>query len=194
MHRAVLVPALARLGVSVGVFGGAFFLIALVLTMLFSPDRFPVHVGDKTVRLHELEAEEKDLIATKANLMSERQKILADSDAPVLHQVEKLRALTSPIGSALLGVEDVRQRFRTVSSDPISLPGISFDGQVNVLKLSGDVRDAGGRSMQILASFVDELRTLPFFESVSEPEYKAEPLQGGGTLSRFSITLRFAHE
>lgn len=190
----VLLPAVARLGVPVGIFGGAFFVIAVILTMLFSPDRFPVRVGDKTVRLHELEAEEKTLIVTKADLMEERKKILADSDAPVLHQVEKLRALTSPVGSALLSIEDVRRSFRIGNADPISLPGIAFSGETNAITLSGDVRDAGGRSMQILASFVDELRAIEAFESVSEPEYKSDPLPDGGTSSHFSLTLRFRHE
>lgn len=190
----VLLPAIARLGVSVGVFGGTFFVIAVIVTMLFSPDRFPVRVGDKTVRLHELEAEEKSLIVKKADLMEERKKILADSDAPVLHQVEKLRALTSPVGSALLSIEDVRHSFRIGSTDPISLPGISFSSEANAITLVGDVRDPSGRSMQILASFVDELRAIESFASVSEPEYKAEPLKDGGTLSHFSLTLRFPHE
>lgn|GEM_PF-1513805 len=190
----VLLPAVARLGVPVGIFGATFFLIAVILTMLFSPDRFPVRVGDKTVRLHELEAEEKNLIVKKADLMEERKKILADSDAPVLHQVEKLRALTSPVGSALLRIEDVRRGFRINNADPISLPGIAFSSEMNAISLSGDVRDAGGRSMQILASFVDELRAIESFESVSEPEYTSKPLPDGGTLSQFTLTLRFRHE
>lgn len=190
----VLLPAIARLGVPVGIFGGTFFVIAVILTMLFSPDRFPVRVGDKTVRLHELEAEEKSLIVKKADLMEERKKILADSDAPVLHQVEKLRALTSPVGAALLSVEDVRRSFRIGDADPISLPDIAFSSETNAITLSGDVRDAGGRSMQILASFVDELRAIESFESVSEPEYKSEPLPDGGTSSHFSLTLRFPNE
>lgn len=190
----VLLPAIARLGVPVGIFGATFFVIAVILTMLFSPDRFPVRVGDKTVRLHELEAEEKNLVIKKADLMEERKKILADSDAPVLHQVEKLRALTSPVGSALLSIEDVRRSFRIGNADPISLPGIAFSSETNAIILSGDVRDAGGRSMQILASFVDELRAVESFESVSEPEYKSEPLPDGGTSSHFSLTLRFRNE
>lgn len=190
----VLVPALARLGLSVGVFGATFFVIAIVLTMLFSPDRFPVRVGEKTVRLHELEAEEKRLIAEKADLLEERKKILADTDAPVLHQVQKLRALMPPVGSALLRIEEVRRSFAVGSHDPISLPQISFREQDAAVRISGEVRDVNNASMQILASFVDELRALPSIESVSEPEYTSEPLPEGGTLSRFSITLRLAHE
>lgn len=191
---AVLVPAIARLGLPVGIFGATFFLIALSLTMLFSPDRFPVRVGDKTVRLHELESEEKGLQNKKAELTEERRRILADSDAPVLHQVERLRSEMSPVGSAMLSVEDVRRSFRSPSADPISLPGVFFDGTANALVLDGEIRDTGGRSMQLLATFVDELRAIPDFVSVSEPEYTSEPLPGGGSLSKFTLTLRFHRE
>ncbi len=190
----VILPALARLGVSVGIFGITFFIITLILTLLFSPDRFPVRVGEKTVRLHELEAEEKRLKILQADLLQERQKILADSDAPILRQVEKLRTLITPVGSVLLSIEDVRQSFRVGMGDPISLPYVKFDATANALVLSGEVRDASGRSMQILSSFVDELRALPACESVSEPEYLSELLPDGGTVSRFSLTLRFPHE
>lgn len=190
----VLLPAIARLGLPVGIFGATFFLIAVVLTMLFSPDRFPVRVGDKTVRLHDLESEEKSLQNKKAELMEERRKILADSDAPVLHQVERLRSAMSPVGAGMLSVEDVRRSFRSPSADPISLPGVSFDGTANALVLHGEVRDTGGRSMQLLATFVDELRAIPDFDSVSEPEYTSEPLPGGGSLSTFTLTLRFHRE
>lgn len=190
----VLMPAIARLGVPVGVFGLSFFVITVLLTLLLSPDRFPVRVGDKTVRLYDLETEEKSLKAKQADLLEERQKILADSEAPVLHQVEKLRSSILPVGSAMLSIEDVRRSFRAGTSDPISFPGVMFDATANTLTLVGEVRDAGGRSMQILASLVDELRVIAAFESVSEPEYVSELLAGGGTVSRFSITLRFFHE
>ncbi len=190
----VLIPAIGRLGVPVGIFGITFFLIAITLTLVFSPDRFPVRVGDKTVRLHELEAEEKSLKLTQVDLMKERQKILADADAPVLDQIAKLRTQTVPVGSAMLAVENVRWSFHAGMSDPISLPTVTFDAAAHTLMLGGDVRDAAGRSMQILATFIDELRALPNFESVSEPEYLSEPLPDGGTVSRFSLILRFPHE
>ncbi len=189
--RSVLVSTAAKLGVPIGVFGVTFFLIALALTIVFSPDRFPVRVGDKTVRLYELESEEKNLKVRHADLLEERQKILANADAPVLAQIGKLRTLTTPVGSAMLRVDDVRRSFRTPSHDPISLPGVTFDAEARTLTLTGDVRDPGGRSMQILASFIDELREIAIVESVSEPEYTSEPLPLGGTLSHFSVTLRF---
>ena len=190
----VLIPAISRLGVPVGIFGVTFLLIALMLTLLFSPDRFPVRVGDKTVRLYELEDEERSLKMQQVHLLEARQKILADTDAPVLQQVAKLRSLMLPVGSAMLSIEEVRRSFRVGTSDPIALPGVSFDASSYALVLDGQVRDTGGRSMQILASFVDELRDIPVFDSVSEPEYSSDPLADGGTLSHFTITLRFHHE
>jgi hypothetical protein len=126
--------------------------------------------------------------------LEERRNILANSDAPVLRQVEKLRGETSPIGAAMLAIEDIRKSFKTPNSDPISLPGVQYDHEKNALTIEGDVRDPSGRSMQILATFVDELRAHAIFESVSEPEYESEPLKEGGTRSPFILTLRFPHE
>lgn len=190
----VLIPAIARLGLPIGIFGIAFLLIALSLTILFSPDRFPVRIGDKTVRLHDLESEGKSLTGQQADLLEQRQKILADSDAPILRQVKKLRSLLLPVGAAMLSIEDVRRSFSTGTTDPISLPGVTFDASKNALSLSGEVQDSSGRSMQILASFVDELRDITAFDSISEPEYVSRQLPDGRTVSPFTLTLRFHHE
>jgi hypothetical protein len=184
---AVLLPALSKLGVPVGIFGAAFFVIAVVITLLFSPDRFPVRAGDKTVRLYDLESEERALKSRKAELLETRQKILGSSEATILRQVEKLRADITPVGTVLLGIETVRASFKAAGNDPISIPQVNFDG--THLTIGGEVRDSSGRSMQVLASFVDELRALGAVTSVSEPEYKTNTLPDGTTVSPFTITL-----
>lgn len=188
----VLVSAIRRMGLPLFIFGSIFFLISVALQFIVSPDRFPVRMGDKTVPLIELEEEEKRLRSRQAELLETRARILASSNAPVLLRVERLREDILPVGAALLAVEDMRSSFGTGGADPIALARIDFAEEKIVL--GGDVRDTAGRSIQILASFVDGLRTIPFLSSVSEPEYRADPLDGGGTIAPFSLTLTLRHD
>lgn len=171
------------------IFGAVFCLMSVALTYVVSPDRFPVKVGENTVRLKDLEDEERRLKAAYAELTEARARLLQSADAPVLRQVETLRSMVVPIGSVLLGIEDVRRGFRIADADPVALSTVRYDGERRSVAIGGDVRDTAGRSMQILASFVDGLRSLPSVASVSEPEYRATPLTGGGTSSPFAVTL-----
>lgn len=189
----VLVPALSRLGFPVLLFGGVFLGLTVVLTVLVSPDRFPVRVGDRIVRLSELEAEEKALRVSEATLLKTRASLKTEEKAPVLHQVAKLKATLTPVGRSLLLVDQVRLSFKNASTDPISLPRIHVrtDGTIVI---GGEVRDLGGRSVQLLASFVDGLRDLPTVASVSEPEYLSAQEKDGTSVSPFTLTLTLNHD
>lgn len=183
-----VVRTIERMGVSVAIFGVVFVLVAIVVTLVVSPDRFPVRLGDSIVRLSELQAEESKLKKLQADLLEERQKLLQDSNVPVLHQVEKLRQDVLPVGSVLLALEDVRKSFKVGTSDPIALPKIEFQSENGKLILGGVVRERSGQSLQILASFVDGLRRIPLLESVTEPEY-IQNKEDEWFVSPFTITL-----
>lgn len=180
----VLLPAIAKLGLPMLIFGVVFIILAWVLTMLVSPDRFPVRVGESIVRLADLQSEERRLKSKQAELLDERKEILENTDAPVLRQVEQRRAGTISIGGILQAVNDTRATFKLGASDPIAIPGVYFDLSHRKLTISGTVTDPGNRSIQILASFVDGLRKIPGVAAVSEPEYAAQE-----SVAPFSITL-----
>lgn len=196
----VLIPAIARLGLPVLIFGASFLLLSVALTYLVSPDRFPVRMGDKIVRLADVQAEEYALSVKQADLLDERAKILRDSDAPVLTQVMKLRSAVDPIGTVLLEIDRVRASFRNGNIDPVSLPLVQFDGSSHTLTLGGTVTDPGGRSVSILSSFVDELRKIPMLQSengrtpvTDPPEYVQHDAPGGGTISPFTVVITIPH-
>ncbi|MDD5055156.1 MAG: hypothetical protein PHZ00_02710, partial [Candidatus Peribacteraceae bacterium] len=180
-------PALSRLGLSFFVFGAVFLGLMIGVTALVSPDRFPVHLRDRTVRLADLTAEQEKLTQEHATLLAARATLEERVQAPVLRQVQSLRHGADPLGAALLAIDDVR----TGLDAAISLPQVSFVAAAGTLKLGGEVRDPQGRSVQLLASFVDGLRALPLVASVTEPEYRVDPIPSGGTASPFilSITL-----
>lgn len=196
----VLLPAVARLGVPVLLFGTVFLLLSFALTFLVSPDRFPVRMGDKVVRLSDLQTEEYSLKTRQAELLDERAKNLKDADAPVLTQVTKLRSEFDAVGPLLLEVEKTRKSFAVGDNDPIRMPKVEYDAPTHRLTLGGDVTDPSGRSVSILSSFVDALRKLPMLQTdsgrtaVSDPsEYVQSSASGGGTVSPFSIVITLPH-
>ncbi|MFA5800317.1 MAG: hypothetical protein WC840_05170 [Candidatus Peribacteraceae bacterium] len=185
----VLLPALGRLGVPLCVFGAVFLLATVLLTVLLTPDRFPVRLGDRIVRIRDLESEEKALVSRQAELLSAREKLGSESRSPVLHEVMKLKKDILPVGPALLSIDDVRRSFASRDADPISLPQVEVRGEEGKILLSGEARSDSGRSIQLLARFVDSLRASPLFQSVSEPEYKQVNAPDGTTVSPFSLTI-----
>jgi hypothetical protein len=160
-----------------------------------SPDRFPVRVGDRIVRLSELQEEEKLLRKKQGELLIEREKLLANSDAPVLTQLGKLRAETDSLGPILLEIDAVRRSFIVNDIDPIRIPEVTYDGAARTLTIGGQVIDPAGRSVSILSRFVDALRNIPRLQStekqtVSDPaEYAQRDRAEGGSISDFSIRI-----
>ncbi len=187
----MFLQTLERLGFSALIFGIVFFAATVAITLLLSPDRFPVRIGDRVVRLIDLEAEQKALLVEKVELEAGHD-VSLDSRAPVLHQLSLLKPRITPVGTVLLAIDDVRVRFRTESVDPISLPRISVTSGT-VITLGGEVRDSNGSTMRTLASFVDGLRAIPSVLSVSEPEYSEKKDAAGIGISPFSITLTLPH-
>ena len=169
-------------------FGIVFMTSTVVITQLITPDRFPVRIGDRVVRLVDLEAEQKQLLSAKADLLT-KPSPFTQSRAPVLHQLIFLRGSVTPMGQAFLAIDDIRVSFRTGDSDPISIPEMEARGSGGLILLGGETRDAGGRSMQILASFVDGLRAIPLVASVSEPEYQKKKNADGTESTPFAVTV-----
>ncbi len=191
--KGVLLPAVSTLGLSMFVFGAVFFLSTLLVTLFITPDRFPVRMGEQILQVKDLESEQQRLAARKADLLTLRTQLTADIKSPVLHQVARLKGDFFPVGKILNAIEQVRQSFKSSSADPISFPSVEVSGTEGKILLSGAVRDPDGRSIQLLASFIDGLRALPNVQSVSEPEYAQHPDANETTVSPFSITIVLKH-
>ena len=188
----VLLPALADLGISVLLFGVVFLSATAALVVLATPDRFPVRIGDRVVRLSDLESEQKALLSRKVDLQSRRSPA-TETRAPVLHQLSLLRSRVLPVGPMLLKIEDVRRSYASGTTDPISLLETDVSGSGTIIRVTGEVKAPTGQSIRTLASFVDALRALPLVFSVSEPEYAEHPLSEDVVISPFSIMLSLAH-
>lgn len=183
----ILIPAIERLGIPVLIFGLVFSVLVGLVMLIATPDRFPVRIGDTVVRIVDLEREQERVLQETRALKDRQEKLRSDDRAPTLHQLRLLSKDVLPVGAALSAVEDVRRSFIVGSIDPIALPSIQYkDGAVNI---TGIVRDPGGRSVQLLASFIDALRRIHEIKSVSEPEYTSREKPDGGSESPFAITI-----
>ena len=189
--RGVILPAVSRLGLSVAVFGVSFLILILAVTSLIAPDRFPVHLKDRTVRLADLTEEQERLESEYATLVAARATLDERVQAPILKQIEVLQKDNTPLGAVLIKIDDVRRSFDSNGQATIALSQVSFNSEKGTVVIGGDVRDPHGRSIQLLASFVDGLRSIPLIQSVTEPEYRSDAIPSGGTASPFTLSLTF---
>jgi hypothetical protein len=184
--------AVDRMAVPVLVFGMVFALAMGALTYLASPDRFPVRIGDKVVKVQDLADEERALKEREAKLLQARKELDALVPTPVLQEIEGLRAGNTDVGHAFKAVEAARKSFSLADDSPVTVTRTWYSRAEGRLAIGGEVRDPAGRSMHILASFVDNLRESGVFEKVSEPEYVQTEADGVVT-SPFAISLTLPH-
>ena len=185
----LLSASVKRLAVPVFVFGTVFASAMFVMTALASPDRFPVRIEDKVVPLGALADEERSLKTQEQSLTQDRKALDAQVPFPVLGQVAALRSDGAHVGRALLTVDTVRKSFALSGDGPVHIQKVWFSLAEERLSIAGEVRDPTDRSIQVLAAFVDNLRSFPIFASVSEPEYVRNHDADGAAVSPFTISL-----
>ncbi len=185
--------AIDRMAVPVFVFGVVFAGAMMGLTYLTSPDRFPVRIGDKVVKLQDLADEEMALKSSEEKLMAARKELDEQVPTPVLRQISELRQRNADVGHAMQAVDEIRKSFALTGDSPVVIHRTWYSRAEGRLAIAGEVRDPAGRSMHILASFVDNLRSADSFASVSEPEYVQSETADGLVVSPFAISLSLHH-
>ncbi|OGJ62008.1 hypothetical protein A3A67_01145 [Candidatus Peribacteria bacterium RIFCSPLOWO2_01_FULL_51_18] len=182
-----IIKTIEKSGLPIFLFGAIFFISSLGFKILLSPDRFPVRLPDRTVRIGDLVDEEKALRDREARLRETKAMLDQANRSPVLHKVSKIKEDRLAVGDALSRVDEIRRTFIYGGIDPISLPGVEFQGDAGIVVVSGEVRDTGNRSQDILTRFIDGLRNAGL--RVSEPEYLQNSDPDGGTRSPFKISI-----
>ena len=188
-----LSAAVERLALPAFIFSAIFLTGVLTLTVLFDPGRYPVRVGNSVVRLRDLATEHAALLTREAELAKEEQSLDELTPTPTLTMLRQLRAERAPSYEAIVAVERARRTFSLASGNPITLAKAALSDD-KTLTITGDVADQAGRTMQLLAAFVDRLRDQKVFVTVSEPEYRDELDGSGMPRSPFVITLTLRHE
>lgn len=180
-----VVEAMKRLGVPLLIFGAVLLVLMGVMSVLLSPDRFPVLIGFKSVKMGDLTAEYTALRAEESALSAEREQLRTLVPTPVLRELSSLRTDDPPLAEAFTEIERIRSSFAQPLHDPIAIDSLRYDRSNGTVTIVGSVRDA--LSIQVLASFVDGLRTSGAFSRVSEPEYRRE----ADDTSPFTLLLTF---
>lgn len=170
-------------------FGATFMLGAAMLTLLMDPGRFVVHTGASALRLRDLMTQEHALLTQRAELLAAREKLSDAVPTPTLERVTALKRDTKGLAltRALDALDAVRRAFIIDGADLVVFTDVKAADAS--LTIKGFVRDGDGRSMQILASFIDQLRSHDAFAHISEPEYQRVTGNDGTITSPFDITI-----
>ncbi len=65
----------------------------------------------------------------------------------------------------------------------------ALEGRFGILKITGDVRNVGPRSMTVLAQFTEELRSQPFTSEIRHPSFSRVQDKDGNFSSPFNIQI-----
>lgn len=189
-----LLAAFEDLWVPLAIFGAVFLCGMVTLSVLFSPGRFPVRLGDRMVRFRDLSAEEQLLVGRQQELLKERARVLSLTPAPMLAELSQTRSDVSASFAAITAIEAARRELATSGIDHVLIETMSFDEAARSIRIAGVASDSDGSSVQILALFVDKLRASPLFSFVREPEYREVRDGNGAVTSPFVITLTISNE
>lgn len=181
-------PLVHRLGLSLLLFSGSLTLL-LFLSWLFVLPRFTQFVvqGEErpaTALIAEREALERKL----REALEKRDRLLLpvhDETYAMLRRARDNRASSLDIWNHL------RSRAAAAAGSPaaIALEEIAIDTRANTVRLAGDVRNVGPRSMTILAQFTEALRGVSFVASLTPPAFTREEEKDGTFHSPFSLAF-----
>jgi len=85
--------------------------------------------------------------------------------------------------------QNIASQFTNDGVQRVFLHSLSVHGDDRSVVLHGEVRNAGPRSMTVLAQFVEALRALPVVQELSNPQFKREVNADGTFTSPFVISL-----
>lgn len=176
---------LGRLGAPACIFSGTLFALVLLLSIIMAPERFPIHLQGNVVQIKELKTEVRRLKTLEASLREQRLHMKSDDASVLSSALATAKASILPVGRIFMEVERTRAMF----GDAIALPHVVWTGNIKTLVIGGVLKDPNGRSIQLLAAFVDGLRAIEGVVSVSEPEYTTSREPSGVSTTPFQLTI-----
>lgn len=178
------------LGVPFLIFAAAFLIGTILLAIILTPGRFPVRTGATFVRFADLRAEQKALEEKYRSLKAEQDRVSSLTPTPTLNMIHDIRAAAHnrQLGMGIAALTDAVASFNT------SIEIDFFHAKDGQISISGKARDGNGRSIPLLASFIDRLRSDRHFKDVSEPEYSQIRDGEGRVYSPFAIEILLTDE
>lgn len=94
------------------------------------------------------------------------------------------------VAMLLRRVENVAAQFTDDGKPQVFFERVAVLGDERSVQLQGTVRNAGPRSMTVLAQFTEALRALPVAASVVSPQFTRTVLPDGSLASPFAISFQ----
>jgi hypothetical protein len=186
--RADAVQILRRVALPFFLFSAVLFGFLLLSWIFLVPRLTRIEVAGSVRGEQELEDRREEL--RREILAAERSRenlILA------IHQPQYLALKAAREGR--LSLPELRVRLDDIAKktvdqqDAIHVSALAYDVEAKTVKVEGDVRFVGSRSMTVLAEYVENLRSSPAFASVSTPTFLREDDPITGAHSPFSLTI-----
>lgn len=165
--------------------------LALVLSWLFLLPRLagvPLHgellYGSSLVRFY---ADLRDRIDA---LEETRNQLVLPGQDPLsqfLRQFRRSDISFLPLSATL---QRLAENVVPESPDAVLLTSFQYDALDQTLRLAGDVRHVGPRSMTVLAEFIAALRGIPLIENIEHQRFLREEDADGAFHSPFTLLLR----
>lgn len=136
-----------------------------------------------------------EILSLESTLQAQVVSLEQQRTALVLPQVDPaLQPLLSKVRNATdvrgLLAEFAAAGARSADADKaVVIRTFSYDDVSGMVKISGDVRNVGTRSLTVLAAFTEEIEKLPFVSAVQRPAFSRIDDPVIGPLSPFTFTF-----
>ncbi len=195
VHSATLMPILERAALPLLLFCGALFVLLFISWFGILPRFTQFAVADALLSPTEMATYVSTLRATVQTQEQKRNRlVLPINDS--FYDVLKLQK------RSVINTYDLRARLIEASAgiadaaDAVFIEHIALNTETHTATITGDVHHVGPRSMTVLASYVERLKSLSFVEHLEAPSYTRVQNTDGTVHSPFSLslTLRPAQE
>ena len=186
-----------RPGVSVVLwrFSLPFFLFSVILTSLLAasyafllPRYMRIEVGGAPRSAEQIRALRAELTSQIVAKEEERRRLVLAVHDPQFEALQERRRERIPL-------DELRERLATQAAtitgkeDVVQWHSFTYDPDGKTLRIRGEIRNVGTRSMTVLAEFAQSLTSLQFVASATTPAFTREEDAKIGFRSPFDITL-----
>jgi len=163
---------------------------ALVCSKVFLLPRYTrVEVDGKFRDVESLRAHHVSLQASILESEQERDVLIFPVHDDLYQSLVKEKHLQPDSVELLKRVQNIADQFTNNGTRRVFLNSLEVHGSDRSVVLNGDVRNAGPRSMTLLAQFVEALRALPVVQELSNPQFKRQVNADGSYKSPFTISI-----
>jgi hypothetical protein len=178
-----------RLSVTLVLFSGVLTLALVASHFLILPSLTRVEVDGTERDLNGLREYHIMLQAQLSALEQQRNDLVLPVQNPLFTHLKKEKEQHEDFLSLIEAFNGAAESFRSGGEDTVVYSGFRWNEADRTLKVAGDVRNVGLRSMTVLVQFAESLSDLPQVNHVKHPRYERFVDETIGPHSPFTIFL-----